>query len=108
MQKIFKNILVPVVLNNKTGTAIARSIEFANSLRCHLHLLFIIRQTVFSFGGTQRLGPKRKEQIQSLKKKCHQEMRSGLKFFSAIREGNTRNVIDDYARTSEIDLVLTS
>jgi hypothetical protein len=106
MQKIFHNILMPVGLNSKTGYAIDKAIEFANQLECHVHFLFMMKTTFFSWNRKGNVEAEKKMRMYALKEKYREKLKKGLRLFSQFQNGDIENIIVKYAETHAIDMIL--
>jgi hypothetical protein len=108
MQKIFNNILVPVLLNGKTGQILESAIQFSNRLDCHLHLIFVSKQSIFTSFTRQASEEQVKAEIHSLQQKYSFMMKKGLKLFTAYQKPGAESLLEKYVERQEIDLVLSS
>jgi hypothetical protein len=114
MQKMFHHILVPVTFNKKTDIIIKKAIAFANQLDCHLHLLHINQQsflaTIHNFLSDKetrgRVDATKQFRMFALQKKYQGQMKDGLKLFTAFQKGSREELIEKYAETQSVDMIL--
>ncbi len=86
MQKLFNNMLVPVILDRRTDATIERAVQFANQLQCHLHLV-----------GTAP--------ISSLQARYCQVLEKGQVLSVHFDKGDLEEIVASYVATHLIDLV---
>jgi hypothetical protein len=116
MQKLFKNILLPVRLTRKTNASVEKAIQFANRLQCNLHLIHIMRdhtfpimhRGLFLLSGGEATIAHRKYKLKELEQKYHQKLDKGLVLFTAFRKEIPEEAIGAYSSIHEIDLILVA
>jgi len=113
MQKLFNNILVPVTAGN-ANHSIEKSIEFANQLQCHVHLVGVDSTPVIPLLKTTwvrrqtraRKTAEQKDRLSSLENKYGNELEKGLRLSTHATNGNAEEALATFISLHEIDLVL--
>lgn len=108
MQKIFNNILVPVVLNGQASQVLEKVAAFSNKLECHLHVIFIFRQPLLSGWISRRNENNVKATIHRLHQQYSFLLKRGLKLFTTLQRTGTESTLEKYLEVHEIDLIMVN
>ena len=111
MQKLFNNILVPVIAGNANDTTIEKSIEFANQLQCHVHLVGVDSIPLLKTPWIRKNRGLRKSvyqsnQLSDLQNKYGKDLEKGLTLSTHTTNGNTEDALASFISLHKIDLVL--
>ena len=105
MEKLFKDILMPISLRETSGGEVERAISFANKLECNLHLLHIYNPLLFPATAAQL--EHRNVSMNALKAHYASSMSAG-ELHTSVRVGHTESVVGNYAVVNGIDLILVN
>jgi nucleotide-binding universal stress UspA family protein len=103
------NILVPVDFTSKNKWAITKAIEMANQMDCHIHLVNIVRPSLFSSFSpyesyTDRMN--RYDQLKELSVSYSNQLCGNGRIEISLLEGNPVTKLTEYIREFEMDLVI--
>src|SRR6185503_13101434 len=109
MQKLFNNILVPVTAGN-ANHSIEKSIEFANQLQCHVHLVGVDSTPVIPLLKTTwvrrqtraRKTAEQKDRLSSLENKYGNELEKGLRLSAHASNGKEEEGMATFISLHEI------
>ena len=116
MQKLFNDILVPVFLNKKPGSAIEKAIQFANQLQCNLHLVGLsplssfafVQKGIFQVVGEDRDDAEKKRIMSDLQANYCQKMEENLLLSIYYERGEPEKIVSAYTTMHPIDLVFVT
>ncbi len=99
MEQLLNNILVPLALWESADSIINKAIGIANELQCHLHLLLFTKAT----------DTHESIHIKTTIQQVYQpRLDPSLSLKICSREGQPENLILEYYRKNEIDLILVA
>ena len=103
------NILVPVDFTNKNKWAITKAIEMANQMNCNIHLVNIVKPSLFSSFTPYESHVDRMnsyDQLKSLSVSYSNQLCSNGKIEISLLEGNSVGKLVEYIRDFEMDMVV--
>jgi nucleotide-binding universal stress UspA family protein len=109
MQNKLCNILVPVDFTTKNKWAIAKAIEMANQMNCNIHLVNIVKPTLFSSFTPYESRVDRMnsyDQLKDLSVSYSNQLCGKGKIEISLLEGNPVNKLVEYIRDFEMDMVV--
>ena len=101
MQKLFNNLLIPVVLNRRAGRIVENAMELANRLECNLHILYTIPSPFFR----KWIHGRRKRKMSEIQQQMSLRIKPGLLMQAVFTSGNFHEEVKNYVLSHEIDLV---
>ena len=103
------NILVPVDFTGKNKWAISKAIEMANQMSCNIHLVNIVKPSLFSSFTPYESHVNRMnsyDQLKDLSVSYSSQLCGNGRIEISLLEGNAVNKLVEYIRDFDMDMVV--